>query len=202
MTTINKQISLGTDDCYETNDTNIDLTAEDIFAGYVSGVYDIGARWQSINISQGTTITSAKLSLYRVSGGGTLSANIRGIDEDDTATWSSGSRPSQRTKTTATINANQANWNNWGGDAWIDIDITSVIQEIINRSGWSANNDLAIVLEDSAGSGTNYIQTAAYEYTGNVHGAKLDIVYGVVAGARPSRVFTGPFHGPVGGPIQ
>jgi len=176
-TEINKQISLGTDDCYELDDTTAGLTNTTIFCGYTSGAYDLGARWQSLNIPQGATITSAKLSLYLVGGSGTLSANIRGIDEDNTLTWATNDRPSQRVKTTATINANQANWNNWGTPAWIDIDITSVVQEIINRSGWSANNDLAVVIEDTTGSGTNFIQVDAYEYSGNVSGAKLDIVY-------------------------
>jgi len=203
MTTINKQISLGTDDCWELDDTTAGLTNTAMFCGYTGGAYDLGARWQSVNIPHGATITSAKLSLYLVGGTGTLSANIRGIDEDNTLTWATDDRPSQRVKTTATINANQANWNNWGTPAWIDIDITSVVQEIINRSGWSANNALAVVIEDTAGSGTNFAQVYAYEYAGNAHGAKLDIVYTAAAGgSRPSRVFTGPFHGPIGGPIQ
>lgn len=203
MTTVNKQISLGTDDCEEVNDATINLTGVTTVVGYISGVYDVGLRWQSINIVKETTLTSAKLSLRQQFSFGTLSANIRGIDEDNTATWSSGSRPSQRTKTSATITANQANWTNWGDGNWIDIDITSVIQEIINRAGWSANNALAVVVEDTAGSGSSYLQAAAYEWTGNIRGAKLDIVYTpAVGGARPPRVFTGPFHGPFGGPIQ
>lgn len=185
MTEINKQISLGTDDCYEVDDTTATLDSATTYLGYVAGVYDMGARWQSINIAQGSTINSATLSLYRIGGSGTISANIRGIDEDNTATWSTGSRPSQRTKTSATITANQANWNNWGTDTWIGISIASVIQEIINRGSWSANNALAVVIEDTAGTGSNFAQFNAYEYTGNVHGAKLDIVY-TAATAKPA----------------
>ena len=177
MATINKQISLGTDDCYELDDTTATLDTISVYAGYTSGTYDVGLRWQSINIPQATSITSAKLSIYLYADTGTLSANIRGIDEDNTATWSSGSRPSQRTKTSATITANEANWSNWVVQDWAYIDITSVIQEIINRGGWSANNDLAVVIEDTAGTGINYIAMRAYELDGNLHGAKLDIVF-------------------------
>lgn len=181
MTTINKQISQGTDDCCEKNDTNIYIGNDEVTIGYHYSAldsYDGGLRWQSINIPQATVITSAKLSLYLKNDTGAVESNIRGIDEDNTATWTSGSRPSQRTKTTATITANKTNWNNWAVDSWIDIDITSVIQEIINRSGWSANNNLAVVIENTKSADTGYIIANAYEYTGNLHGAKLDIVYG------------------------
>ena len=181
MTTINKQISASTDDCTEINDTTLPgMTATVVQAGYNNdNVYDIGLRWQSIDIAQATSITSAKLSVYVDSEVGAMSANIRGIDEDDTATWSDGSRPSQRTKTTATITANEANWTDYAVDSWAYIDITSVIQEIIDRGGWSANNALAVVIEDTAGTGADYLSARAYDYAGNAHGAKLDIVYEV-----------------------
>lgn len=178
MTTINKQVSAGADDCREINDTTFDGTATEVIAGYSDpDSNDAAFRWQSLNIAQAASITSAKLSLYLTSSPGTFSANIRGIDEDNTATWSAGSRPSQRTKTTATINANEANWNNWVNDAWVDIDITSVIQEIIDRAGWAANNALAVAIENTASSGSIWGTFRAYEYAGNLHGAKLDIVY-------------------------
>lgn len=177
MTTINKQVSASADDCHEINDTTIQLNYATEWVGYSTSKYDIGLRWQSVNIPQGATISSAKLTMLLFSDTGTLSTNIRGIDEDNTATWSSSSRPSQRTKTTATINANEANWNNWATGNWAYISITSVIQEIINRSGWSANNNLAIVIEDTAGSGSNLAKFRSYDYTGNVSGAKLEVVY-------------------------
>ena len=184
MTTINKQISLGTDDCEEAGAT-LYLTSTTMYMGHPDSVYNCGFRWQSINIAQGTTITSAKFSLYMIVDAGTLSTNISAIDEDNTATWSSGSRPSDRTKTTATITANEANWNNWGTSGWIDIDITSIVQEVIERDGWSANNALAIVVEDTAGAGSNYINVRAYEYSTALC-AKLDIVYTSAGASMPA----------------
>jgi type IV pilus assembly protein PilY1 len=183
MTTINKQVSASTDDGYETDDTNIQLTETTAYTGVSpGGIFDTGLRWQSINIPQGATISSATLSLYLHADEDILSANIRGIAEDNTATWSSGSRPSQRTKTSATITANEANWGNWGVGNWITISITSVVHEIINRGGWNANNALAIVIEDTAGSGIHFITTRTYDYAGNVSGAKLDITYTLPVG--------------------
>jgi hypothetical protein len=179
MTTINLQVSASADDCYETDDTNVNLSLASAFGGYIGGtVYDIGIRWQSVDIANATSITSATLSIYLTGDTGTIALNIRGIDEDNTATWSAGSRPSQRTKTTATIDAAAANWGNWGVNNWVTIDVKSAIQEIINRAGWAANNDLAVVIEDTAGAGTNYISCRMWNYAGNAHGPKLDIVYG------------------------
>jgi hypothetical protein len=177
MTTINKQIAASLDDCHESNDTDLHNTTVAHCGRIAGNKYDIGLRWQSVNIANAASITSATLSCYLDTDGGTLSANIRGIDEDNTAAWSAGSRPSQRTKTTATITANEANWGNWGVGNWITINVTSAIQEIIDRAGWAANNALGIVIEDTAGAGTDYASIRAYDYAGNVSGAKLDIVY-------------------------
>ena len=176
MATENLQVSLGTDDGHEDNDTTVLLAADSINVGNAGTPLDAGLRWQSVNIPNAATITSAKLSLYMTIDNGTLSANIRGIDEDNTLTWASDNRPSQRTKTTSTITANEANWNNWSTGSWIDIDITSVIQEIVDRAGWAANNALAIVIENT-GVATNRIIFRSYEYDVHALGAKLDIVY-------------------------
>lgn len=177
MTTINKQISASTDDCHEANDTTIYLTNTTTIIGRTTSSLDPGLRWQTVNIPQAASITTATLSGYLNTVNGTFSANIRGIDEDNTAAWSAGSRPSQRTKTTATITANLGDWGNWGVGNWVTIDITSVIQEIVNRAGWSANNALAIVIENTGVDNFNYAAMRAWDYEGNAHGAKLDIVY-------------------------
>jgi len=177
-TEINKQISAGSDDCSEYDDSSCSLDDQTMLVGYNSATFDAGLRWQSVNIPNASTIDSATLSIYISAVGGSLSTDITGIDEDDTATWSAGSRPSQRARTTAKVTANAANWGNYGAGKWATIDITSIVQEIVDRAGWVANNDLAIAIDDTAGSGTNYMSMRCYEYAGNVSGAKLDVVYG------------------------
>lgn len=206
-TDINEQIGLDTDDCTEFDDGSLYTIDTEIEIGrayalpYIDHSTDGGFRWQTVNIPKAATISAAKLSLYLVWDTGTLKARVIGIAEDDTATWSSGSKPSQRSKTTATISANEADWNNWGTNSWTDIDISTVIKEIIDRPGWSANNDLAVVVENTeTGDNNNYIKVNAYEYSGNAHGAKLDVTY-VIGAAAPTSIFYGPFFGPFRGPI-
>lgn len=186
MTVVNKQIAASADDCYETNDTTIDLTNTILYTGYPTGVYDTGLRWQSVNVSNGATISSAILSMYLVSDTGTLQATAKGIAEDNTATWSAGSRPSQRSKV-GSVSANEADWGNWGIDNWITLNVTTIIQSIVNRAGWSANNALAIVLEDDAGVSSMYITSRSYNYAGNAHGAKLDVTFTEGRGTKNAR---------------
>lgn len=210
-TDINEQIAATTDDCSEDDDTSVLLTGIDIYPcgrvdeGY-DGIhsYDLGLRWITVNIPNSSTITAAKLSLYMTNDYGTLEARVIGIDEDNTVTWASDNRPSQRAKTTAIISANEADWNNWAEVSWIDIDISSVIQEIVNRGGWSSNNALAVVVENTDVDGiNNYIRVSTYNYVGNVHGGKLDVTYTPPVGSvAPTSIFIGPFGGPFGGPIQ
>jgi hypothetical protein len=163
MTTISKQITLGTDDCYETNDTTLNTSNTNLYVGYFSSVFDIGLRWQSIGIKRCALINSATLSLRTTTDAGTLAAVIKGIGEDDPATWSSTTRPSQRSKTSAEVSANEADWTNWGLGNWAEIDVTSIVQEIVNRTGWAEGNDLAMVLEDLAGAGSNFFGSYSYE---------------------------------------
>jgi hypothetical protein len=99
--------------------------------------------------------------------GGTLAAVVKGIDEDNTATWSSASRPSQRSKTSASVSANEGDWGNWGVANWATLEIKTAIQEIINRGGWSANNALGIVIENTSGVSGNIAGIRSYDYTGN-----------------------------------
>ena len=176
MTTINKQVSLGTDDCHEFDGTTLTTTGLSLQIGHNLGMYDGGIRWQSVAVPNSASITSAKLSLYRVSGTGSIVTVIKGVDEDNTATWSSGDRPSGRSKTTANVSGDQADWNNWGTGVWIDISVTSIIQEIVNRGGWSTNNALALVIEDW-GSGTDYMYVRSYEYSDHSYAPKLDITF-------------------------
>ena len=179
MTTIIKQISAGTDDGEEKDDSITELANAYMYIGVSasSHVYDAGLRWQSVDIPRTALIVSAKLSLYSLWGTGTMVANIRGIAEDNPLTWSQSSRPSQRAKTTATVQANTADWNNWGDDQWGDINITSIVQEIIDRDGWTANNALAVVIEDASAVINHLESVRTYDYTGHLLGAKLEITY-------------------------
>jgi len=114
-------------------------------------VYDawMGARFQSINIPQGATITSATLTLTKLAVAGTPTPKIYGNDIDDAPTWGVGNQVRLITKTSATTNLDVAS-------AVSVNNVTSIVQEIVNRAGWAPNNDIAFGIFTVKVAGSHY----------------------------------------------
>ena len=102
-------------------------------------------RWENLIIPQGQTLTSANLQIKNVftDSGTDLKFYIYGIDEDNTGSFSGD--PTGRTKTSAYRDKTQAaitsNFN-------FEDDITTLLQEVVNRTGWSSGNAFGIIIED------------------------------------------------------
>jgi hypothetical protein len=104
-------------------------------------------RFTSVNVPQGATITEAILGIYvfdKGSGTADTEAKIWGMDEDNTGSFSSD--PMGRTKTTA---YDEAHWSlpPLGGRS--NHNITSIVQEIVNRGGWSSGNAMGFIIENN-----------------------------------------------------
>jgi len=106
-------------------------------------------RWRNVDVPQGSTITSAYITLSRwYDSTLTIKNRIYGIDEDNTADYTSDA--TGRALTSASVD-----WN--PNSSWTENvektsgDIKSVIQEIINRGGWSSGNSLGIRINDNGG---------------------------------------------------
>ena len=167
-------VSSGTDDCYETKSSggdNYDLTGSDLYLGSVD-LYEvqfdinIGLRFQNITIPQSATIDSAKVYLYFVGKWGADADTVLtayGDKVDNSATFSSGSLPSARTKTSASVDATL---NLWGSTSTSQYNATpelkTIVQEIVNRSGWSSGNALSILIFTGADP-TNYLRLRSYD---------------------------------------
>jgi len=109
----------------------------------------VGLRFNNVTVPSGAIINSAKIT-FRSTGESNFQyyQKIYGIDEDDTADLSSD--PTGRTKTTASVD-----WDPNGFFDETDIDtsnIGSIVQEIIDRAGWSSGNDMGFLIQDDAGS--------------------------------------------------
>lgn len=137
-------------------------------------VNEIGVRFTNITISKGATITSAYLTLQAtanyVTGDSTI---IRGIAEDNTATFSTYVNFAGRARTNSSAS--------WTFEAWTQNssynspDLTSIIQEIINRAGWASGNALAIVTSPGT-SVTQYRQAKAYD-VGAAYAPQLTVTW-------------------------
>jgi hypothetical protein len=117
-----------------------------------------GFRFTSVLIPQGTTISYAELRIkaqFKV-GTGRLKAIAYGIDEDNTADFSS--NPFGRTKTTAN-STRDVSPPEIG--TYFEFDVTSLVQEIVNRAGWASGNNLGILVEDNGSDTGNRIATGS-----------------------------------------
>lgn len=123
---------------------------------------------------QGATIDSAALSVY-INNSSYLNpqGDFYGLDADNIAEWNSDTPSFQITQysfTTASLD-----WTtNVSATGYYEHDVTAMIQEIVNRSGWAAGNWLGLVYKIDAD--TNF---RLPQYDNGVSGqvAKLDIDY-------------------------
>lgn len=145
-------------------------TGDDNCADYVGGTYFVGygmgvGRGSTYNINGGmrfpsvtetSGITSAEIGLkiqYPSPRTGAVEVLTYGIDEDNTANFSS--EPFGRTRTTAYVDNS---CDNGITDIWA-YDVTSIVSEILGRSGWSSGNAMGFTFLNDANSDNHYIQT-------------------------------------------
>ncbi len=115
----------------------------------------IGLRFDDVKIPQGATITSASLEFASAASHSTATnATIYAHDTDDSPQFSnSNGNISARTKTSASTNWSISNWSdpvpNQSAPIEQSADISSVVQEVVDRSGWCGGNALAFIVEGS-----------------------------------------------------
>lgn len=134
------------------------------------------ARFTTVALPQGCTIDSADFNMTPLGeyANGTADVNFQAEDEDNPGTIAG--PQSIGTLTTATANLS---WTTTGGEGWPGgVDVTSVIQEIVNRGGWSSGNSINIVGTDAGGGTTN-----GYEW---FISPALDITYSLASGGSRS----------------
>lgn len=144
-----------------------------------------GLRYQTIAVPNGATIDLAVIKTTRSSTFGSPQIQWYGDDVDDAAAWSGSSKPSDITKTTASANANT-------GAGLQSQDITSIVQEIVNRGGWSSNNDMRFALDHLGGTTTGV--WAFYDVahpTGAPAVLEIDYTVGGAAGQPAVKRFGG-----------
>jgi hypothetical protein len=179
------QIAAGTDDA-EQNVTNGVMYLTDTKLEMVSDLAAarsnqlVGLRFTGIDIPMGANITAAYLTFRAVtpnsgnSNNGTATLTFRGQAADNPATFATNANNiSSRTRTTAATNWVPSAWTN--GANYNSPSLVTVVQEIVNRSGWTASNAMVFVV-----SGTN--SRSAYSYEGGATNApKLTISYSAAA---------------------
>ena len=153
---VQAQISTGNDDAEErTSDGSISFSSSDIELNQDgSNSQIVGLRFQDINVSSADTVVSAELefTVDEVDTSST-SVTIYGEYAGDSQAFSSTNKISPRTKTSASVNWSPGAWTT-PGSKQISPDISSIVQEIVGHSGWSALNNMSFIIEGTAGERT------------------------------------------------
>jgi hypothetical protein len=138
------------DDAAERSNGNMALTNTDLAL-----VDDptVGMRFANITVPSGATITNAFIQFQvDASSTGPASLTLRGEDVDNAVTFSSSKNDiTGRTTTTASEAWSPANWNTVGaaGTDQRTSDLTSIVQEIVDRGGWSSGNAMVFIVTGS-----------------------------------------------------
>ncbi|MFT3929813.1 MAG: PilC/PilY family type IV pilus protein [Spongiibacteraceae bacterium] len=135
---------------------------------------DVGLRFTNIRIPKNSTIQSAYIQ-FQASGGdsSSLDLTIKGEATDDASTFAAADGSvSARSKTSQAVTWSPSSWTS--GNAYLSPDVSSIVQAIVNRSGWAVGNDLAFIISSSSTSNVR----RAYSYNGSQGSApKLIINY-------------------------
>ena len=134
----------------------------------------------AMTVPQGVTIDDATLTIFNnANANGTPTENIEVWADDDLTQGAFGAsdRPSQATKTTASATISGATASTTSGGQ-IDIDITSVVQEIVNDVGWSSGDDIRFIVESDETTGYQFRSISnANNYTTANQEPELDVNY-------------------------
>lgn len=141
------------------------LPAYDFLAGKILGSDIDSAYWfENIYVNQGQTINAANFQLKEVytTSGNDILFKMWGIDEDNTSDLGGG-YPGGRPKTDAVRTKSQSpitSHFNYGDE------IKDLMQEIVNRAGWSNGNHMAFVIQNN-GTPDNKGMAGDHTYSNN-----------------------------------
>ncbi len=179
-TTVVVSVNSGSDDAEEYAGGSIGLYSSDLEFVYQpgSGNQVIGVRFNNITIPKNAIITNAEL-VFQVdeSGSGSVSVDIHGQNSDNAPTFSyTTNNISSRTKTSASTS--------WDDVPNFDIgnsvrspNVKGIVQEIVNRGGWSSGNSMVFIIANKSGSTSDYNNRRIFESRDGSKAPKIRITY-------------------------
>ncbi len=170
-TTIERRIVNGSDDAEERVSGNVSRSSSDLELVFDAGGNQlVGLRFTELAIPQGAIISNAYVQFKTDEiNSGSTSLTIHSQATDNALEFKSTSfNISSRPTSTALVTWAPPDWNNKGevGNAQKTPNLSSVIQEIVNRPGWASGNALVLII-----SGTG--ERTAESYDGEPTGAPL-----------------------------
>ena len=156
-------ISSSSDDAEEYENGSTKLTSPDLelVNDGVNNDQTVGMRFTNINIPQGAIITTASIKFTaKDNTGSSTSLIIKGEDVNNSLTFTASDyNITNRLTTSASISWNPNAWTS--GYVEQSPELNSIIQEIVNRSGWQSGNAISILV-----SGSGKRRSWSYDGTG------------------------------------
>ncbi len=152
QTTLSIPITAGLDDVEEKESPNdrVIIGSTDLDFVRSGSNQTVGLRFNELNIPQGAIIANAYLQFTaNAIRSKSTSLVINGEATDNATVFARiNGNVSSRSKTTANVAWSPAPWTTVGeaGNAQRTPDLSSIVQEIVNRSGWISNNSLALII--------------------------------------------------------
>lgn len=179
MATVSVHIAATADDVTELvglgmlNDGSAGGLGQTVSSGWISSL-DTWAGLRFLSVTgpvSGATINSATITLNVTSITGTPNTTFYGYAADSPAAWASpGNLPHNATLTSASVSGPSATGTR-------TVDVTSIVQEIVNRSGWASGNNMSFVCDNNTGAGGNAYWSAEDYVAAGTAEAVLDIDY-------------------------
>jgi subtilisin family serine protease len=170
--TVAYQVAAGADDAHYMRGLSTQKLTEPALA---VGQSNAGMRFSGVNIPRGAHIVQATLKVRSYTSGlYTLFTALVAAEAADNAFDFNARLINNVSATTAT-----RSWvldTGWQGNTWYESpDIANVVQEVVNRSGWSANNALVILLQGATGAAND---RKVWSYDGDpASAAQLEVTY-------------------------
>jgi hypothetical protein len=146
----------------------------------ISSANPVGVRFPNITIDQGEVITQAILRselLANYTGSGNINGvTLYGEDTDNAAAFTTtASDISNRVQTTSNvtnIGATVAQFTTNG------INVTTIVQEILDRGGWSNGNAMAMLFIGDGTAADGFVRPYFWDYFSGTYYIRLEITYG------------------------
>ncbi|NLR95045.1 InlB B-repeat-containing protein, partial [Flammeovirga agarivorans] len=149
------RVSTDEDDAEEAEDGSIDLSSSDLELVYDphedAGNQIVGIRFQALDIPKGAIIKEAYIQFTAdedKNDEGSMNIYAQ-YDNSPVAFTTTINDISSRPKTTASVVWTPVDWDVVGdaGDAQKTPDLSTLVQEVIDRDGWTSGNNMAFIIE-------------------------------------------------------
>ncbi|MEN8184474.1 MAG: MopE-related protein, partial [Myxococcota bacterium] len=171
-------VRAGRDDAEEriSSGGSVNLTSADLeLTEDASRLQAVGIRFRNVDVPQGTTIRGARIQFtVDEKGSATTSLTIEGEASDDAAAFSSSDYDvTSRPRTSHSVAWDPPPWTSTGaaGPNQRTPELTTLVQEIVDRPGWSPGNAMAVVI-----SGSGHRTAEAYDGSSS-RAAVLEVDY-------------------------